>query len=220
MAIQNVINKKSADLTIDPGAAGDSYVQFDINTVGKFRIGVDDSDGDAFIISQGSALGTNNRFKMTANGERTIPLQPCFYTYRNTTIYNVTGNGTEYTVVFTTEIFDQNADFDGTSTFTAPVDGKYLLTAVITYSSGLTLAHTAHVLKIDTTQNTYTGAICGNGEFAFNVNYYISTKLAVIADMDASDTAVIKVTWSNGANTVNIRGSGTPETWFCGELLC
>ena len=42
MAKINAINNQSAELTIDPGASGDSFIQFDINTTGEFRVGVDD----------------------------------------------------------------------------------------------------------------------------------------------------------------------------------
>ncbi len=40
MAQNNALNKKSQELTVDPGASGDSFVQFDINATGEFRIGV------------------------------------------------------------------------------------------------------------------------------------------------------------------------------------
>ncbi|MDC7243658.1 MAG: hypothetical protein PQJ44_06955 [Sphaerochaetaceae bacterium] len=94
--------------TIDPGASGDSFVQFDINTTGEFRVGVDD-DGDAFKISQGSALGTNDTFIMSAAGERTMALQPAFLAYLGTTDSNVTGDATVFTLGSgnaLTEVFD------------------------------------------------------------------------------------------------------------------
>ena len=78
MATKNSIDNAVQDLTIDPGATGDSFIQFDINATGEFRIGVDDASGDAFVIAQGSALGTNDTFVMTAAGERTMPLQSAF----------------------------------------------------------------------------------------------------------------------------------------------
>lgn len=139
MATQNSINKISNPLastavTIDPGASGDSFVQFDINTTGEFRVGVDDTD-DSFRMSAGSALGTNDTFVMTAAGERTLPLQPAFWAEPSGTLSNVTGDGTAYTVVFATESFDQGADFDGTSTFTAPVAGLYCFTAYVRWSA-------------------------------------------------------------------------------------
>ena len=47
MATKNSLNNKSQELTIDPGASGDSFLQFNINTTGEFRIGVDDTDEKA-----------------------------------------------------------------------------------------------------------------------------------------------------------------------------
>ena len=107
MAKINAINNKSGELTIDPGASGDSFVQFDINGTSEFRIGVDDTD-DSFRISQGSALGTNDTFVMTAAGEITMPLQSAFSAYNSSDDLNATGDGTSFTCEFDTEIFDQD----------------------------------------------------------------------------------------------------------------
>jgi len=85
MAKVNSIDNQSESLTIDPGASGDSFVQFDINATGEFRIGVDDTD-DSFRVSQGSALGTNDTFIMTDAGEKTTPLQPAFLAYVGSTL--------------------------------------------------------------------------------------------------------------------------------------
>ena len=125
MATKNSINNKTQDLTIAPGTSGDSFVQFDINATGEFRIGVDDTD-DSFRISQGSALGTNDTFIVTDAGEITEPLQPAFLATVTSQISNVTGDGTLYVLVWDAEVFDQGSNFDGTSTFTAPIAGRYL----------------------------------------------------------------------------------------------
>jgi len=139
MATQNSIYKKTQDLTVDPGASGDSFVQFDINGTGEFRVGVDDTD-DSFRISQGSALGTNDTFIMTAAGERTMPLQPAFLAVLSTTQNNVTGNNTKYSYVCDTEVFDQNSDYNNTTgIFTAPVTGRYVISARIYLSDCTTV---------------------------------------------------------------------------------
>ena len=120
MATNNAINNTSNPLassavTIDPGASGDSYVQFNINTTGEFRIGVDDNDGDAFVVSQGSALGTNNTYRIDAStGIVTLPLQPAFVAKLNTE-NNVTGDGTVHTfgtTTATTEVLDTGSDYN------------------------------------------------------------------------------------------------------------
>jgi len=220
MATQNAINKKSQDLTIDPGASGDSYVQFDINTTGEFRIGVDDDASDAFKISQGSALGGTDTFIMSAAGERTMPLNSCFSAQQNSVVSNVTGDGTTYTLTFTTEIFDQNADFDGTSTFTAPVTGRYLLIFLCELSD-VAAAHTSGYLRIVTSNRTYSNCIGDYGNMystAAPTADTLAVNFQVIADMDAADTATCTVTVSNGTKVIDIDGSTTNV--FMGCLLC
>ena len=197
--------------TIDPGAAGDSYVQFDINTTGEFRIGVDDDDADAFKISQGSALGANDTFIMTAVGERTLPLNPCFQARNTTGDTNETGDGTAFTVEFDGVTFDQNSDYDNaTDTFTAPVTGKYLLTTSC-LTSGWDNTHTLAVIAIVTSNRTYYGAVypgsTGNRSMA----------LTVIADMDAADTAYVQITVTGGNKLISI--SGGTDTHFFGNLI-
>ena len=165
---QNSINNHAGAFsctsqTIDPGASGDSFVQFDINTTGEFRIGVDDTD-DSFRISQGSALGTSDTFIMTAAGENTKPLQPAFLAYLATEDVNVTGNNTIYFLGDTdigntlTEVFDQNGDFtpgaSGGAIFTAPITGRYAFFLGIR-ANDVTSSATAWTMDFSTSNRRY-----------------------------------------------------------------
>ena len=197
--------------TIDPGATGDSYIQFDINTTGEFIIGVDDDAGDAFKISQGSALGANDTFIMTAAGERTLPLNPCFQANNASSDTDVTGDGTTYQLEFNNEIFDQGGDYDdGTDTFTAPVTGTYLLTSTFMVS-GWDNTHTTAVVSIATSNRTYYNSTYAAGTVSRGL------RLTVIADMDAADTAVVQFTASGGNKVLDVHG-GT-DTLFFGNLI-
>ena len=201
MAKQNSCINATGSLTVDPGASGDSFVQFDINGTGEFRIGVDDDASDAFKISQGSALGTNDTFVMTASGERTMPLHPAFLVRENSPVNNVTGDGTAYTIVYDTEVFDQSGDMT-TTTFTAPVTGRYYLT----YQSGLnnvTSSHTDMVMTITTSNRTYTAT---QDPYAVRVTGAVTSfkNTDVIADMDSGDTATSRITVSGSGKTVDI----------------
>lgn len=214
MAKINAINNKSEELTIDPGSSGDSFIQFDINTTGEFRIGVDDTD-DSFRISQGSALGTNDTFIMTDTGERTMPLQPAFSAYNSVTDSNVTGGGTIYTLIYDTEVFDQNGDFDGTSTFTAPVTGRYWLGTNIE-CDGITSSETSGFITIVTSnrsyqvnqKNVYAASTSGNYQFHSES----------IIDMDAADTVTITIRILGGTDVVDVLGGGDMLTSFFGYL--
>lgn len=207
MATKNAIDNKSGDLTIDPGASGDSFIQFDINGTGEFRIGVDDTD-DSFRISQGSALGTNDTFIMTGAGELTMPLQPAFLAHVTTADSNVTGDGTIFTLGSgnaLTAIFDQGGDFNTNGTFTAPVTGRYFLHASF-FMSGVTAGFTDSNMKITTSNGTYYSVFSHAGNCAASNDQLIYSG-ATFCDMDASDTATALVTVAGGAKTIDIRNT-------------
>lgn len=217
---QNPINRASQDLTIDPGASGDSFLQFSINTTGEFRIGVDDDASDAFKISQGSALGTTDTFIMTAAGERTMPLQPAFLAYLGTGDDNQTGNGVIYDLGSgnaLTEVFDQNSDFNVNGTFTASITGRYLLSATILVD-GLTNAMTNEYIQILTSNRRY---IYQHNPWNDNaVGTGASISVTSVTDMDAADTAIVQLRISNGAgDTADIVGDAVVNTYFSGCLL-
>lgn len=217
MARQNSINNSLESLTIDPGASGDSFVQFDINATGEFRIGIDDDTSDAFKISQGSALGTNDTFVMTAAGENTKPLQPAFLAVIATQIDNVTGDGTSYTVVWDTEVFDQNSDFSSTA-FTAPIVGRYRLEANLEIGA-LTTSFTTAIFNIVTSNRSYLFRSNPGSMMDATTNQTQLITFA-LADMDASDTASVTVAISGSTKTLDLTTNGSTDVrcWFSGNL--
>jgi len=221
MATQNTINKKTQDLTVDPGASSDSFVQFDINATGEFRIGVDDDDSDSFKLSQGSALGTNDTFVMTSSGQRSLPLQPAFSAYLSAAATNVTGDNTVYSVICDTEIFDIGSNYNNaTGSFVAPITGRYVLCANIQLVNDTSTGGNEFSCTLVTSNRSYnaiflptyrkvTGWAGPNGSIAM--------PFSVLADMDASDTAYITIACNNGSKTDDIYG-GNCYTWFQGYL--
>ena len=211
MATNNSMNAKAENLVIDPGTAGDSALQFDINGTSEFRIGVDDTD-DSFRVSQGSALGTNDTFVMNDAGISRLELQPAFSTKLSSIVYNVTGDGTEYTVIWNSEIFDQNSDFNtSTGTFTAPITGRYFLT--VNVYSNINDVYTSSVLKIKTSNRTYLNGI--NHPSA--APYSSTPHVCAVVDMDASDTAYVTYTVSAATKTYSIYNDWC---YFSGYLVC
>lgn len=220
MAVINSINNKSSSLTVDPGASGDSALQLSINATPKFKIGIDDTDSDAFVISQGSALGTNNCLRISSDGEITAPLQPAFLAVLNADISNVTGDNTGYPVVWDTVAFDKNSDFDGTSTFTAPQSGRYLLSVGLSLG-GITASHTQMYANIVTSNTTFTIFQCKPSAIR-SVNNEIGLFTEVLCDMDISDTAYINVVVQNGSKVVDVitNNSSNTYSYFSGYLAC
>jgi len=216
----NSINNKSSELTIDPGVSGDSALQFSINGTAEFKIGVDDTDSDKFKISVGGALGTDDVFVVTENGEITKPKQPAFNGEAfQTPGANATGDGTAFTVEYE-EQFDQGGNFTST-TFTAPVSGKYWLGG-FTWKNDLTSSHTSEELYIVTSNRTYrifqnpwAQVQGGSDQGAFGF-------VSVLADMDASDTATMVDKVSGGTKVVDIgyNDGTTVRGGLTGFLVC
>jgi hypothetical protein len=154
-----------------------------------------------------SSSSSSTAISIDSNGHVTKPLQPAFYS-------NVPSNynpGTDgnHTVTYSTEVYDVNADYNNSNyTFTAPVTGKYLIsTAVRGYDVDATwsLAH-----SIVTSNRTY-----HNNTTRGQQDQYIST-IVVVADMDASDTAFVRI----NANESAFQISGDTYSYFTAALIC
>lgn len=215
--INSILNQSnplaSTTITIDPGALGDSYIQFNINTTGEFRIGVDDDDGDAFVIAQGSTLGTNNAFRISATGEQTLPLQPAFLASINAES-NVTGNGTPHdigSVTATTEIVDRTGDFNpgngaGTAaTFTAPITGYYMICCWLEYAAGASGGQQWSVTIRTSNRSTITVLLpLANQLTNFGgINNRLAPSSNIISDMDAADTSFIRTNGLLGSSATD-----------------
>jgi len=215
----NAINNEAESLTVDPGVSGDSYVQHSINTTGKFRIGVDDTD-DSFRISQGSVLGINDTFVMTDAGERTLPLQPAFSAYVSSTINNVIGGGS-YAIIHDTELFDVGGDYNtSTGVFTAPITGKYLFTTVcfvVVNTSGGVQLH--HKFYINSSTNHYGIFLPSRGRIStfYGTNSSISLSKTLLINLTAADTVATLIESSGGSNVDDVLG-GSIYTNFSGYL--
>jgi hypothetical protein len=209
----NTASNALVQITSGGGSSGDPFITHTVTGATSFSHGIDNSASDAFKISQGTALGTNDTFIVQTTGEITMPLQSAFLA-SGALQSNVTGDSTVYTVQFTTEIFDQNNDFDGTSTFTAPVTARYNLGCEITANT-LVAGNTQGIIQIITSNRNYNlnlniGAIR-------NAANAIILNLNVLADMDAADTAIISFTVSGGTKTINVTAT---STYFFGNINC
>lgn len=148
------------------------------------------------------------------DGNVLMPAQPAFLAYNSAQDADVTGNTTVATIDFDTEVFDQGADF-ASDTFTAPVAGRYILNAEIRFS-GVTSAADLTIMTITTSNRTYESRFDDTNDMPI----VISTKISVVADMDASDTATVTLRVDGEASDVVDVDGGTPlQTFFSGCLL-
>lgn len=225
MAKVNAINNAAGELTIDPGASGDSEIEFSLppTPTATWSIGVDDTDGDAFKISQGAALGTNDTFSMSAAGELIKPLQPAFYGVIGTDDDDVTGDGTNFTVGSVqafTEIYDQNSDFNVNGTFTAPVTGTYQFAYTI-YFGPMTSDQTGCIATFSASNHDiefgYFNPYVGRYNPATDDNFGLSSSCYV--QMDAADIMNFELDVSTTGKTVDIISGSDDVTVVSGFLV-
>jgi hypothetical protein len=204
----------TGDVTVGDGSAADKKILFDGNAQ-DYHIGLDDS-ADSLIIGKGSALGTTTSMAIDANGIITKPLQPAFQVNKNDTNQDNIATDTVVVVTWEIERFDVNSDFDLTNNqFTAPVTGKYFLSANIRIDSVDTAAGFYNIMVV-TSNKTYTSIIDPN--FSADLNY-ITRTVAITADMDAGDTAQVKAVQSGGTAQADLDGA-SEYTSFSGHLVC
>lgn len=152
-------------------------------------------------------------------GQITKAQQPAFSAYMSGQQLNI-AKDTPVTIIFNGEIFDIGGNFNtGTYTFTAPVTGKYVLTATVSMINFDATASN-YSLIINTSNRNY-GTVKDIGEFGSSPSRWYITATAV-ADMDLGDTAYISVRQDDGVGgTVDI-DDGTitaPQSYFQGYLL-
>ena len=164
-----------------------------------------------------SLLSTSTALTLDANGHINKPLQSAFRVDKdNSDQNNFSNDGSAVTVTFSTARFDQNSDFDlSNNQFVAPVTGKYLLTVSMRINNVDTVP-TYYIATIETSNDAYHDLIDPN--FSSDLSYR-SFHVTVVADMDASDTAIIRIRQSGGTTQSDVDGSKS-YTYFTGALLC
>lgn len=215
---QNDTATSTTGIHIEQAGTGDALNEWRLTAGQSYVAGIDNSDSDKFKLAGGTAFGAGDFLIATTAGEITKPLQPAFLATHTVAQNNLTGNGTTATVNFTTEVFDQNGDYNGTNTFTAPVTGRYQFNVSVKMSD--ILAATTCALSIVTSNRGY---ITGQIGPAAATNAGVSSlalMFSVLADMDAADTAIVQLLVIGEASDRIDVGSDANATWWSGFLAC
>ena len=131
---------------------------------------------------------------ISANNEITMSSQPAFQARLASNQTNI-ATGSQVTILYATEQFDANADYNNSNyTFTAPVTGKYQLSVQVLITT-LDSAAAYYQIQLHTSNAIYYHTI--DPDFGQD-NAYFNADVAVLADMDASDTAIAKILQSGG----------------------
>ena len=207
--------------TVETGDSGNAYLKFINSTTGSgafsdgFLVGLDTDESATFWLYEGNhmkfATSGTEALRIDANGHITKPLQSAFSVTESGSQANIATQST-VDLLFDTEVFDVNGDF-ASSTFTAPVTGKYVLCGNITISNMDQDADFTSV-TIDTSNRNYSNIIDPEG-FDKDLSYFSFT-ITVVADMDASDTAKMTFYQSAGSAVADL---AVGQSYFSGYLL-
>ena len=215
----NTTSTANSTLTLSTQGAtgGDPRVLFNIDGVlNVLTLGVDNSDSDNFKISRGNALGTNDQVIIDSTGAMTKPLQPAFFAYNSTQRTSVTGNGVQYTILCDTEMYDQGSDYNpANGTFTAPVSGRYFIQGCVS-TDGQTTTNTDADFLIATSNKSISYYYSPGYDEGRAVTGQCSAQISAIMDMDANDTANIKVRIYQGSQNLNVQAT---NTFFSAALI-
>ena len=167
------------DADADTSITADTDDQIDIKIAGAddFRFTANNMN-----VLSGSTLTVDSGATIANSGTATgfdVTDKPFVSVYRSVYTANVTGNGTDYTVTWDTELADTGNDF-ATPTFTAPSTGFYRVDLFLLLFS-LTSAATSARIRLVATGSTY------------NI-YYLSGVPTDVTTVPFSGSNVIKMT--------------------------
>jgi|TARA_R110000751_G_C13612961_1_gene463625 hypothetical protein len=190
---------------------------------------------DATIAGVGAGTSVDNtiaRFNGTAgqlqgytSGAPTIsdtgvmvrPGNPMFSAVLAGNINNITGAGTVYKVVYGgTELIDVGGNFDGTSTFTAPVTGVYSFSASVSGNDGV---NSTSWYELQIVTNNYTFESGGHWYNLYTGNYGNWVTINGLAQMDAGHTAYVNLMVNNASGAGDVCDIKVDGTNFMGWLV-
>lgn len=173
--------------------------------------------GTANLSVTSQILNASKTFKIAASN-----LKPAFLGVRTTAAADVTGDNTNYTVVFDSETFDKGGDFNpATGKFTANVAGVYKFQAMVLFSdlaSGHTRADVVlnHKDSGSSTVGSYAAIL---NPFAISASGNAAVPISVEVEMSKGDTMEFVVNVSGSTKVVNVFGTAaTIYTFFGGTL--
>ena len=197
----------NSGLTILSGASSEGLIFFGdsgSNAIGRLEYNHSTN-------AMAMTTGGNTAMIIDGNGHITKPLQPVFLVTKSGHQIDIAINATT-TITFDTERIDINADF-ASNTFTAPVTGSYQFNFTITWGAYDTDFGYQYTMLVASNRTVY--AHLGSGNQITADGYYNSGGSCVI-DMDANDTCLLKVQFSNDGAA---QADASQSSYFSGFLI-
>ena len=192
-------------LKIQTGTTSASFLSFADGDNNRGYVKYDHNDDSLEL-----GVAGESHFKIDSAHILTMDKQPAFLARPSSNQTNI-AVGSDVTVVFDTEIFDQNGDFSS-NTFTAPVTGRYQLNFNLRLVQ-LDSAATYYYGQLNTSNRVYI-AIFDPDFGQDNEHFFISH--SVLVDMDANDTADVQFRQYQGSQQTDINTNSN----FSGFLVC
>lgn len=234
----------TAQITVDPTAnkvelpqEGRGVVQTDVNGVITSDEG---TDGQLLIASStvapawanilsadGTVTITNSSNGIDLSAPGSSVGDSAFAAYVETQVNNVTGDGTVYTIIYDTEWFDLNNDFDlTTGIFTVPFDGIYQFNVSFDVSrgAGSTSGSGDFWFFLTGTGPSVDEILVGNG--GIPSNSILGPTGSITVQLDENDTVEVRVAIANNTATKSsilggrsLNPANAPENHFSGFLV-
>ena len=136
----------------------------------------------------------------------TAALKSCATVVLSATVHTLPANGTLINPVpFNRQFFSKNGNFDtGTGVFTAPVTGKYLITAALTFDA-VGASHTSGQIIISASGLIFTEVF--NPSALRDSNNQCTVSISRICSINAGETAFILASISGSTQTVGLQGN-------------
>lgn len=166
-------------------------------------------------IASSTALAADSNGVLVA---ATAPYTPSVFSARvNTPVTNVTGDGTNYTVIFNTAAINTGSNYDtATGIYTAPATGSYSFQYGIFFTS-IGGAHTGLTLYIQGTSTWGGNPILNPAPIALAGSGNISLNGSITLALTSGNTVSIGALISGGAKTVGVYGDATTAySYFSG----